>query len=162
MITWWWLWFPLTQWGRDKIAAISQTTFLNAFFNENMWIALKISPTNLAQHVSNGPINNIPPLVPITDWRLPGDKPLLGPMLVSLPTHICVTWPQLVNKADQAGLWSSWMVHYIVRLNINVLMQKRRNCIAKALELHFLCIKPLIWAFKTICTAANYDKGPFH
>ena len=30
-------------------------------------------------------------------WRRPGDKPLSEPMMVSLPTHICVTRPQWVN-----------------------------------------------------------------
>ena len=32
-------------------------------------------------------------------WRRPGDKPLSEPMMVSLPTHICVTWPQWVINA---------------------------------------------------------------
>ena len=30
-------------------------------------------------------------------WRRPGDKPLSGPMMVSLLTHICITRPQRVN-----------------------------------------------------------------
>ena len=30
-------------------------------------------------------------------WRRPGDKPLSEPMVVSLPTHICIARPQLVN-----------------------------------------------------------------
>ena len=30
-------------------------------------------------------------------WRWSGDKELSEPMMVSLPTHICVTWPQWVN-----------------------------------------------------------------
>ena len=30
-------------------------------------------------------------------WRRPGDKPLSGPMVVSLLTHICVTRPQWVK-----------------------------------------------------------------
>ena len=30
-------------------------------------------------------------------WRHPGDKPLSEPMVVSLPTHICVARPQWVN-----------------------------------------------------------------
>ena len=30
-------------------------------------------------------------------WRRPGDKPLSQPMMVNLPTHICVTWPQWVK-----------------------------------------------------------------
>ena len=36
-------------------------------------------------------INNIPTLVRIMAWRQPGGKPLSGPMMVSLQTHICVT-----------------------------------------------------------------------
>ena len=44
----------LTHWGRDKMAAIFQTTFSNAFFfSENVWISLKIS----LRFVPNGPIN---------------------------------------------------------------------------------------------------------
>ena len=34
-------------------------------------------------------------------WRRPGDKPLSEPMMVRLPTHICVTRPQWVNKYTQ-------------------------------------------------------------
>ena len=30
-------------------------------------------------------------------WRRPGDKPLSEPMMVRLPTHICVARPQWVN-----------------------------------------------------------------
>ena len=40
--------------------------------------------------------NNIAALVQIMAWRRPGDKPLSGPMMVRLPTHICVTRPQWV------------------------------------------------------------------
>ena len=47
--------------------------------------------------LSPNPINNIPVLVQILAWRRPGDKPLSGPMMVRLPTHICVTRPQWVN-----------------------------------------------------------------
>ena len=41
-------------------------------------------------------------------WRRSGDKPLSDPMLVSLPTHICVTRPQWV-KQWRAGL--KWIWH---------------------------------------------------
>ena len=37
-------------------------------------------------------------------WRRPGDKPLSEPMMVRLPTHICVTRPQWV-KDTNAQLW---------------------------------------------------------
>ena len=64
------------------------------FLNENEWIALKTS----LKFVRKGPINNIPPLVQIMAWHRPGDKPLSEPMMVNLPTYICVTRPQWVNK----------------------------------------------------------------
>ena len=63
------------------------------FLNQNVLISIKIS----LKFVPKGPINNIPALVQIMAWRLPGDKPLSEPMMVRLPTHICVTWPQWVN-----------------------------------------------------------------
>ena len=47
--------------------------------------------------VPKGLINNIPALVQIKAWRRPGDKPLFEPMLLCLPMHICVTWPQWFN-----------------------------------------------------------------
>ena len=67
--------------------------FKYIFFNENVWILIKIS----LRFVPKAPINNIPALVQIMAWRRPGDKPLSEPMMVNLPTHICVTQPQWVN-----------------------------------------------------------------
>ena len=67
------------------------------FLNENVWISLQIS----LKFVPKGPINNIPALVQIMAWRRPGDKPLSEPMMVSLPTRICVTRPQWVNVKCQ-------------------------------------------------------------
>ena len=67
--------------------------------NENVWITIK----NSLKFVPMVPISNIPALVQIMAWRRPGDKPLSEPMLVSLPTHICVTRPQWVKKTP-----SSW------------------------------------------------------
>ena len=60
------------------------------FLNENVWIPIEIP----LKFVPQGPINNISALVQIMAWRRSGDKPLSEPMMVSLPTHICVTWPQ--------------------------------------------------------------------
>ena len=37
-------------------------------------------------------------MVQIMAWRRPGDKPLAEPMVVWLPTHMCVTRPQWVNN----------------------------------------------------------------
>ena len=65
------------------------------FLNEDVWIFIKI-PLNF---VSKSPINitGIPALVQVMAWRQPGDKPLSEPVMVSLLTHLCVTWPQWVN-----------------------------------------------------------------
>ena len=67
-------------------------TFKRIFVNENVRILIEIS----FKFVPKGPINNIPALVQIMVWRRPGDKPLSEPMMVCLPTHICVTRPQWV------------------------------------------------------------------
>ena len=58
--------------------------FKRIFFNENVWILIKIS----LKFVPKGPIYSIPALVQIMAWRRSGDKPLFVPMMVSLPTHI--------------------------------------------------------------------------
>ena len=63
------------------------------FFNENCCILIRFS----LRYVSKGPIDNKPALVQIMAWRRSGDKPLSEPMMISLPTHICVTRPQWVN-----------------------------------------------------------------
>ena len=66
------------------------------FLNENVRISLKIP----LKFVPRGPINNIPALVQIMAWRRPVDKPLSEPMLIFVPTHICVTRPQWVNGGN--------------------------------------------------------------
>ena len=67
--------------------------FTSIFFNGNCYILIKFS----LKYVRKGPIDNNPALVQIMAWRRSGDKPLSEPMLISLPTHICVTRPQWVN-----------------------------------------------------------------
>ena len=42
-------------------------------------------------------VNSIPALVQVMACRPPGDRPLSEQMMFSLRTHICVTWPQLVD-----------------------------------------------------------------
>ena len=69
-------------------------TFKRIFMNENVKISINIS----LKFVPKGLINNIPALVQIMAWRRPGDKPLSEPMMVRLPTHICVARPQWVNR----------------------------------------------------------------
>ena len=68
-------------------------TFKCIFLNENVRIPITI----WLGFVPKGPINNIPALFQIMAWRRPGDKPLSEPMMVILPTHICVTRPQWVK-----------------------------------------------------------------
>ena len=75
---------------RQNGCLFADDTFKRIFSNENVRISIKIS----LKFVPQGPINNISALVQIMAWRRPGDKPLSGPMMVRLPTHICVTRPQ--------------------------------------------------------------------
>ena len=63
------------------------------FWNENVWISIRIS----LKFFSKGLINNIPVLVQIRAWRRLGDKPLSEAMMVNLPTHICVSRPRWVK-----------------------------------------------------------------
>ena len=74
------------------------------FFNENVWILIEIS----LRFVPKAPISNIPALVQIMVWRQPGDKPLSGPMMVSLLTHICVTRPQWVKATINVRTWQQY------------------------------------------------------
>ena len=76
------------------MAAISQTTLSITFSWMKMlefWLIFSL------KFVPKGSINNIPALVQIMAWYRWGDKPLSEPMMVRLPTHICVTRPQWVN-----------------------------------------------------------------
>ena len=74
------------------------------FLNENVWILIKIS----FKFGPKVPINNNSAFVKIMAWRQSGYKPLSEPMLVSLLTYICVTWPQwikiLVSNGSDNGL----------------------------------------------------------
>ena len=98
--------FPISHWGqwvnslrpRQNGRHFADDIFKRIFLNENVRISIKIS----LKFVPKGPINNIPALAQIMAWRRPGDKPLSDPMMVNLPTHICVTRPQWVNS-----LWLS-------------------------------------------------------
>ena len=79
--------------AETKWTTFRRRHFQTYFLQWNIWISLKIS----LEFVPKVPINNIPALVLIMAWRQPGDKPLSDPVMVSLPTHICVTRPQWVN-----------------------------------------------------------------
>ena len=67
------------------------------FFNENVWISLKISLKIVPNNIPALVPNNIPAFVQIMAWRRPGDKPLSEPMIVRLLTHVCITRLQWVK-----------------------------------------------------------------
>ena len=79
----------LRQNGHHFVDDISKCIYLN----ENVWISIIMSP----KFVPKGPVNNIPALVEIMDWCQPGIKPLSEPMMVKLPTHVFIIWPQWVK-----------------------------------------------------------------
>ena len=78
--------------------------FKRIFLKECIWISLKIS----LKFVAYIGVKNIPALVQIKAGRRAGDKPLSEPMLVSLPTHICVSRPQWLN-VKHAFPWLRWI-----------------------------------------------------
>ena len=78
---------------RQNGRRFADDTFKRIFLNENVRISIKIS----LKCGPKGRINTIPALFLIMAWRRSGDKPLSGPMIVSLLTHICVTRPQWVK-----------------------------------------------------------------
>ena len=79
------VWFNTLR-PRQNGHRFTDDIFKCIFLNENICSSLKIS----LKFVPKVPVNNIPAMVQITAWRRPGDKPLSEPMVVSLPTHICV------------------------------------------------------------------------
>ena len=65
----------LTHWGRDKIDAISKTTFSSALFlHEIIWIPITMS----LKCVPKNAIKNYPALAKIMAWCRPGIYSLLG------------------------------------------------------------------------------------
>ena len=98
----WDIWQLTLEWGSNLINTLRlrqdgrhfpDDIFKWIFLNKNVWISINIS----LKFVPRGPIHNIPTLVQVMAWRRPGDKPLSEPMMVRLPTHICVTRPQWVK-----------------------------------------------------------------
>ena len=114
----------LTHWGRDKMDAISQTTFFKCIFlNENAWISINIS----LMSVPNGPINNIPALVQIMAWRRSGDKSFSEPLMVRLLTHICVTRPQWVKDMISRNTSFLWILSYLTGVTTAELQRHLSN-----------------------------------
>ena len=80
-------------WCRQNGRRFADDVFTCLFLNENVGISLEISLT----FVPEVWINNTPSLVHVMTWRRLGDKPLSEPMMVCLPTHVCVTRLQWVK-----------------------------------------------------------------
>ena len=98
---------------RQNDQYFADDTFKRIFLNENIIILFKIP----FKFVPKGPIENNPALVQIMASRRLGDKPLYEPMMIRVPTHICVTRPQWVNEArvwlNQSGAaWLRYVTAY--------------------------------------------------
>ena len=99
MVRWEW---PLNTFRPSRNGRhFADDTFNCIFVNENIWMSIRIS----LQFVSKGPINNIPAMVLIMAWRLPGDKPLSEPIMARSLTHVCVTRPPWVNTSRQCYIY---------------------------------------------------------
>ena len=109
------IWNILTHWGRDKNGCYFVGDSLKYIYIYISWMILfEFRMKFQWSFVSKGLINNIPNLVHIMAWRRPGDKPLSEPMVLWLPTHICVIWPQCVKRtvariATQRETFSEWL-----------------------------------------------------
>ena len=90
-------WLCVTHLPLNKMAAISQTIFSNAFnasLNENIFISIKIS----LKFIPNDLISSIPALVQIMAWRRPGTTHYLNQCL---PDSLADIWGTRVR-------WVNW------------------------------------------------------
>ena len=110
--------------------------FKRIFLNGKIWISINIS----LRFVPRGPMDNIPALVQIMAWRRPGDKPLSGPMMVSLLTHICDTRPQWVKRCTALDWWNKLQTCFISSWKPQMWWNSRRNRLHFALE-HALALR---------------------
>ena len=116
------------------------------FLNENTSISIKIS----LRFVHKGPINNIPAMVRMMAWRRIGDKPLSEPMMVSLPTHICVTRPQWVNCRG----FARHLICYSEQCHINIeLHVRKRKSQMTACQILKKCVSNFV--FSTVLAGAS-------
>ena len=105
----------LTHWGRDKIAAISQTAFSNAISS------IKISNSRLSLHwrlFLSFQLTMFQNLAQIMVWCPVNDKPLSGSLMLNVLMHICLN-----NHNENA-----WLLLYILFPVSNNLDVKTRYC----------------------------------
>ena len=89
-------WPPFSRWHFEMV-----------FFNENIWVSIKIS----LNFVPKGQINNISALVQIMAWRPPGIKPLSEPMMASLLTHASLGFNELTHYYHMVS-WIFAIIRY--------------------------------------------------
>ena len=133
----WWISLVNTWRPRQNGRHFPDDIFKCIFFNENVWIVIKIS----LKFVPKGPINDISALVQIMAWR----RSLPEPMLVSLLTHICTTLPDWVNSLCV----KSFGRHVFMNMHFDGLVQDCSNSSALAVGLLQSCTKPSIYTFYT-------------
>ena len=104
----------------------AEDIFKRIFLNENVCISIKIS----RKFVPKGSFNNIPPLVQIMAWGVPGDKPLSEPMMLRLPTHICITRPQWDKAIWSMCLRSLTAKEYLKTCTKYVFISIPTDCLA--------------------------------
>ena len=76
---------------RQNVRHFPDDIFKSIFMNKNVWISINMSLKFVPKRTI------ISALFQIMAWCRPGDKPLSGPMVIKLPSHICVTQPSWVN-----------------------------------------------------------------
>ena len=93
---------------RQNCRHFSDDAFKCIFLHENCRILHEIS----LKFVLKGPLNNITGLVQIMAWCRLGTKLLSEPMMVRLPTQICITRPQWVKSKQISECKSiTWSFH---------------------------------------------------
>ena len=90
--------------------------FKCTFSYENVWISINTS----LKFDPKGQINNILTLVQIMGWRRLGDKPLSEPMMVRLPTHICVTRSQWAKASTREYTTDKTTTNMAQSMNSNI------------------------------------------
>ena len=119
----------LLTWGHKFTEILSFFNWNDIFYEAKHKSALlqwklKHFDLNSIQIVSRIPINNKSVLVQKMARRRPGEKPSSEPMMASLLTHICVTWPQWVN--DQAAIQKKSAsqltnIKWVLNFSLNIL-----------------------------------------
>ena len=117
-----WLYHLIGLWLRQNGRHFADNIFKLIFLDVNVWILINIQLKcvhvwiliNISlKCVPKGQIKkklNIPALVQIMAWHLPGDKPLCELMMFNLLMDLCITWLQWINSLSPRGVAVIWYV----------------------------------------------------